>query len=74
MITEEIKNLLRASPFIPFTIHVSNGATFEVPHPDFAFVPPSGMVVFVFINDVSQRIVGHQITHVTTKGETQVHL
>ncbi len=74
MITEEIKNLLRATPFIPFTIHVSNSATFEVPHPDFAFVPPSGMVVFVFIKDVSNRIVGHQITHVVTNGETQVHL
>jgi hypothetical protein len=74
MITEEIKNLLRATPFIPFTIHVSNGTTFEVPHPDFAFVSPNGMVVFVFVKDVSNRIVGHQITHVTTKGETQVHL
>ena len=73
MITDEIKKLLRATPFIPFIIHVSNGATFEVPHPDFAFVPPSGMVVFVFIKDVSERIVGHQITHVTTVGETQVH-
>ena len=74
MITDEIKNLLRTTPFIPFTIHVSNGTTFEVPHSDFAFVHPNGMVVFVFVDDVSQRIVGHQITHVTTKGESQVHL
>ena len=72
MITEEIKNLLRATPFIPFTIYVSNGTSFEVPHPDFAFVTPNAMVVFVFIQDVSHRIVGHQITHVTTKGETQI--
>jgi hypothetical protein len=38
MRAEEIYSLLRAQPFMPFRIHVSDGATYEVPEPLFVLV------------------------------------
>jgi hypothetical protein len=32
---QRIRNLLRATPFQPFTIHVADGKEYRVNHPDF---------------------------------------
>jgi hypothetical protein len=32
---QRIRNLLRATPFRPFTIHMADGKTYVVDHPDF---------------------------------------
>jgi hypothetical protein len=34
----EIKEHLATSPFVPFRIFLSDGSSFEVPHPDFALL------------------------------------
>lgn len=38
MRAEEIYSLLRARPFMPFRIHVSDGTTYDVPDPLFVLV------------------------------------
>ena len=44
----EIRNLINATPFVPFTIHTANGRAFRVPTIDHIAVPPAGGPVFVF--------------------------
>ena len=36
MNAEAIRDLLKRQPFRPFVIHLSNGETYEVRHPEFA--------------------------------------
>jgi len=35
---DDLIGLLRAQPFVPFVVHLNNGAEFEVRHPDQAMV------------------------------------
>ena len=44
----DIREYLKAQPFIPFTIHVADGREYRVPTPDHAHVPPAGARVAVF--------------------------
>ena len=47
MSSDEIKKLLRAVPFQPFTVHLVSDKTFPIPHPDFALLTPTGRTLFV---------------------------
>jgi hypothetical protein len=39
MTGDQIRDLLHASPFVPFTVHVAaEEKSYEVPHPDFAML------------------------------------
>jgi hypothetical protein len=38
MTAEQIREHLRKQPFQPFRIHMSDGSSYEVPHPEFAWV------------------------------------
>jgi hypothetical protein len=38
MISNELRQLLRHSPFRPFRLHLADGRHIDVPHPDFVFV------------------------------------
>ncbi len=40
MITEDIRELQRATPFEPYTIHTSDGKALYVKHPDYALLSP----------------------------------
>ena len=42
MITEEIRALLVAQPFRPFTVHLSDGKEVRIHHHDHAWLLPSG--------------------------------
>jgi len=48
MISDEIRNLLAAAPFVPFTIHMPDRPPLRVPHPDFAHVAPDRRTVIVW--------------------------
>jgi hypothetical protein len=37
---QRIRNLLHATPFRPFTIHMADGKTYLVDHPDFVLAAP----------------------------------
>ncbi|MBI4324490.1 MAG: hypothetical protein HY674_04430 [Chloroflexi bacterium] len=47
MTSEELRQLLRASAFRPFTVHTTDGS-FLVPHPEFAAMTPPGRTLIVF--------------------------
>ena len=42
MISEEIRSLLRNSPFRPFTVHLADGKELLIHHHDYAWLLPSG--------------------------------
>ena len=46
---EDLKKLLRASPFRPFTLYLPNEKSFRVPHEDFAWLTPSGRTIVVAV-------------------------
>jgi len=48
MTAESIKEYLRASPFVPFTVRVPDYPPMRVPYPDFAHLSPKGKTMFVF--------------------------
>lgn len=56
-IGEEIRTLVHAQPFEPFTIHTTDGKALHVKHPDYCFVFPNNTVAYVFPNDRTRDIV-----------------
>jgi hypothetical protein len=51
MTIQQLRAAHRATPFRPFTIHMADGRTFSVPHPDFLSMSPSGRTVIVYQED-----------------------
>jgi hypothetical protein len=48
MFAEALYNLLyEQDPFLPFRIHLSNGKVLEVPHIDYAMLPPHRQYLIV---------------------------
>jgi hypothetical protein len=66
---DDLLELLRAAPFEPFRIHLSDGATFEIRHPDMAIVQRSKVTVAVPGPDgpdgPAERTVNCALVHVT---------
>ncbi len=48
MMVEQLKDVIHAQPFRPFTIHMGDGRTFLVKHQDFISRSPSGRTVIVY--------------------------
>jgi hypothetical protein len=42
---ETLQKLLRNRPFQPFTVHLSNGETFDVRHPEMAGLLKSNVII-----------------------------
>jgi hypothetical protein len=57
MTIEQLRNLHRAQPFQPFTIHLADGREEPVPHPDFLSHSPSGRTIIVHHLDDSFSII-----------------
>ena len=51
MKADEIRVLLKATPFRPFTVYLAGEKSFQVPHMDFASLSPSGRTMIVFYHD-----------------------
>ena len=47
MTSNQIKELLHATPFTPFRVHVADQKEFEIPHPDFAMLTQNGQTLVV---------------------------
>jgi hypothetical protein len=43
---EEIRDLTRRAPFARFRVHLADGRTLDVPHPDFVWLPKPGVFFF----------------------------
>ena len=66
---QELVDALRTQPFRPFRIHVSDGASYEVRHPDLVWVALAYAVVGApAAADVPPRIQRHDVvdlSHIT---------
>ncbi len=47
MTIQQLRAAHHAAPFRPFTVHMADGRSFHVPHPDFLFMSPSGRTVII---------------------------
>jgi len=57
MQVDEIRTLLHSHPFVPFTIHLADGRSMHVVHPDFVAIAPEGNSIIVYEVDSSFAIV-----------------
>jgi hypothetical protein len=48
MTIQQLRGVHCATPFRPFNIHMADGRSFHVPHPDFMSMSPTGRTVIVF--------------------------
>jgi hypothetical protein len=64
---DEIRVHLKAAPFVPFRVFLSDGSCYDVPHPDFAFVSMHHLIIArdVNANGVPRRTVTCNPIHVT---------
>ena len=66
----DIRKLAHATPFVPFTIHLADGAQLRVPTVDHIAVPPAGGRVFVFGEDERYDVISAlMITRLTVDRE-----
>lgn len=71
MNADDIRKLLKAEPFEPFDIGLADGRVIPVPHPEFAWAPPSQrrLVFAVAPEDGRGRMVNTTvITSIETRG------
>jgi hypothetical protein len=54
---DEMRNLLRAQPFRPLTIHLPEGRTVQVVHHDFALLSPDGRTLLAYGPDNSFNMI-----------------
>jgi hypothetical protein len=55
MTKEQFAATLHREPFAPFKIHMADGRSFGVPHPDFVALSPAGRTAIVFhANDANE--------------------
>lgn len=45
---QQLRDYWHASPFVPFDLHLSDGRTLHVPHPDFFSMSPNGGMILVY--------------------------
>jgi hypothetical protein len=48
---EAVRELLHATPFAPFTIHIPDRPPIRVQHPDFVALPPNAKTMVVYLDD-----------------------
>lgn len=66
----DLRKLVHAIPFVPFTIHLADGGKLRVPTLDHIAVPPTGSRVFVFGEDERYDVISAiMITRITVDRE-----
>lgn len=48
MTIQQLKAAQQAVPFRPFTVHMTDGRSFHVPHPEFLSMSPTGRTVIIY--------------------------
>ena len=48
MTADDLRNLLKTRPFIPFRIYMTDGRLLDVRHPDYVHIDKRGRVAVVF--------------------------
>jgi hypothetical protein len=74
MTVEQLQNVHRAQPFRPFTIHMGDGRSFLVRHPEFLSHSPSGRTIIVHHdNDAFSILDLLLVTELEVHGEQTPH-
>jgi hypothetical protein len=65
---QELQEALRRQPFQPFRIHLTNGQTFDVGHPEFAALTRTSIFVGHSSGDdeIPDRMIQCDLLHVVT--------
>ncbi len=67
----DIRKLVHASPFVPFTIHLADGSQLRVSTVDHIALPPAGGRIFVFGDDERYDVISAlMITRISVDRET----
>lgn len=66
---EEIRRLMRAMPFAPFTIYMTDGRQFGVPTSDHVSIMPSGLIVVEDDKHVVNLLPSYQVAGVETQSQ-----
>lgn len=67
MISDQLREVLRAQPFRPFTVYIADGRKFTVDHPELMMVTPGGRTAFLAIGaETTERIDVLMITSLST--------
>ena len=48
MTIQQLRTAHHTAPFRPFTVHMADGRSFHVPHPDFLSMSPTGRTVIIY--------------------------
>ena len=65
---EEIRKLFRATPFMPFSLEFSSGTVLKVPHQDYLWITPAGMLIVCDDAGVAEFVSPYQVTKVRVEG------
>ena len=66
----DLRKLIHASPFVPFTIHLADGGQLRVATVDHIAVPPTGGRIFVFGDDERYDVISAlMVTRITVDRE-----
>ena len=57
MTIEELRSARDATPFRPFSIHLSDRRTYRIPQRDYLAVAPSGRTIIVYETNEAFRII-----------------
>ena len=49
--TDEVRRLMNAEPFVPFLVKTSDGKQYRVKHPDYVAISPKGGRITVFADE-----------------------
>ena len=49
--TDEVRRLMNADPFVPFVIKTSDGKQYRVKHPDYVAISPKGGRITVYADE-----------------------
>jgi len=69
MTAEQLRAMRESSPFRPFTMHLADGRSLNVPHRDFVSQSPGGRTIIVYRSDESFSVVD---LYLVTELEVQV--
>jgi hypothetical protein len=71
---DQLEKLRTARPFVPFTIHVSDGATYRVPSPEYILRTKSGRSISLLTDDNETFVIVDMIhvTRITTGEQTEL--
>jgi hypothetical protein len=67
---EEIRRLVSATPFQPFTLFLTDGRSFRVPTADHIFIYPSGLIGLEDDGGVVNFLRANQLTGVELQTQT----